>query len=38
MTDPRTYGMTTRAVELLAVIRAWKAEHGVVPTYSEMAT
>ena len=38
MSDARTYGLTTRAAELLAVIRAWKVEHGHVPTYAEMAT
>lgn len=38
MSDPRTYGMTTRAVELLAVIRAFRVQHGRVPTYQEMAT
>jgi SOS-response transcriptional repressor LexA len=37
MSDPRTYGLTTRAVELLAVIRAFRAQHGRVPTYEEMA-
>jgi SOS-response transcriptional repressor LexA len=37
MTDARTYGLTTRAVELLAVIRAFRAQHGRVPTYEEMA-
>lgn len=37
MTDPRTFGLTTRAVELLAVIREWKVLHGCVPTYREMA-
>jgi SOS-response transcriptional repressor LexA len=37
MTDARTYGLTTRAVELLAVLRAFRAQHGRVPTYEEMA-
>lgn len=37
MTDARTFGLTTRAVELLAVLRAFKAQHGRVPTYDEMA-
>lgn len=37
MTDPRTYGLTTRAVELRAVIRAWISEHGCAPTYDQMA-
>jgi SOS-response transcriptional repressor LexA len=37
MTDPRTYGMTTRATELLAVIREWRVLHGGTPTYDQMA-
>lgn len=37
MTDARTYGLTLRAAELLAVIRAWKVQHGCAPTYDEMA-
>lgn len=37
MTDPRIYSLTTRARELLAVIREWKIVHGGVPTYRQMA-
>lgn len=37
MTDPRTFGLTTRAAELLSVLRAFKVQHGRVPTYDEMA-
>lgn len=37
MTDAGTYGLTTRARELLAVIREWKIVHGGVPTYRQMA-
>lgn len=37
MTDARTYGLTTRATELLAVIREWRVVHGCTPTYEQMA-
>lgn len=37
MPDACTFGLTTRAVELRAVIRAWIAEHGCAPTYDQMA-
>lgn len=37
MSDPRVYGLTTRATELLAVIREWRLLHGVMPTYRQMA-
>lgn len=37
MTDARTYGLTTRATELLAVIREWRVLHSGTPTYDQMA-
>jgi len=37
MTDARTYGLTTRATELLAVIREWRVLRGGTPTYDQMA-
>ena len=37
MSDPRAYGLTTRATELLAVIREWRTLHGATPTYDQMA-
>lgn len=37
MSDPRTFGLTTRARELLAVIREWRVLGHGTPTYAEMA-
>ncbi|KAA0117858.1 hypothetical protein CIW48_27015 [Methylobacterium sp. P1-11] len=37
MTDARAYGLTTRARELLAVLREWILVRGVTPTYAELA-